>query len=74
MCVLYSPQVIDDAVIFMIGGFHTSGNFIVWVLWYLASHSEVQERVLEELERETGGESGERLKTYALKVATTYST
>ena len=31
-------------------------------------------RIVEELEKETGGESGDRLKTYALKVATTYST
>ena len=34
----------------------------------------MQERILEEVERETGGESGERLKAYAMKVATTYST
>ena len=67
-------QVVDDAVTFMIGGFHTSGNFIVWMMWYLAGHPEVQERIVEELETETEGESGDRLKTYALKVATAYST
>ena len=67
-------QVIDDSVTFMIAGFHTSGNFIVWMLWNLAGHPEVQERIVEELETETEGESGDRLKIYALKVATAYST
>ena len=58
----------------MVGGFHTSGNFLAWLLWHLASHPEIQEKVLEEVERETGGECGERLRAYAHKVATTYET
>ena len=58
----------------MIGGFHTSGNFIVWLLWYLATHPEVQDQLREELERETGGERGDRLRDYATAVSTTFST
>ena len=58
----------------MIGGFHTSGNLIVWLLWYLSGHPEVQERLLEEVERETEGERGDRLKAYASKVASSFST
>lgn len=65
-------QAVSDAVAFMIGGFHTSGNFIVWLLWYLATHGEVQDRVREELEKETGGERGDRLRKYAVSVSTTY--
>ena len=61
-------------MIFMIGGIHSTGNLLVWLFWYLANHPEVQDKIVEELERETGGECGERLKTYALKVATTYNT
>ena len=59
---------------FMIGGFHTSGNFIVWLLWFLATHPEVQQRVWEEVDKETGGERGDRLRSYASNVTTTYST
>ena len=73
MCVCVCVQTINDALTFMIGGFHTSGNFIVWLLWYLATHPEVQERVCEELERETGGERGDRLKAYAMEVATNFN-
>ena len=58
----------------MIGGFHTSGSFLAWLLWYLAQHPEVCERLREELKQETGGEHGDKLKAYALKVATTYET
>ena len=58
----------------MVGGFHNSGYFLAWLLWHLACHSEIQKKVVEEVERETGGECGERLRTYAHKVATTYET
>ena len=66
-------QAINDSVTFMIGGFHNTGNLLVWLFWYLANQPEMQDKIVEELERETGGECGERLKTYALKVATTYN-
>lgn len=69
-----SWQAINDALTFMVGGFHTSGNFIVWLLWYLANNHEVQDRILEELEKETGGECGDRLRSYAMEVASTYKT
>ena len=67
-------QVCNEALTFMIGGFHNSGNLIVWLLWYLSGHPEVQERLLEEVEGETEGERGDRLKAYASKVATSFST
>ena len=64
----------SDALAFMIGGFHTNGNFVVWLLWYLATHPEVQEQLREELERETGGERDDRLRKYASAVSTTHRT
>ena len=70
----HSMQAINDALAFMIGGFHTSGNFIVWLLWYLSTHPETQERLREELAQETGGERGDRLRAYAKEVSTTYNT
>ena len=51
----------------MIGGFHTSGYFITWLFWNLATHPSVQEKVREEIEGAVGGECGDRLKEYALK-------
>ena len=63
----------SDAIAFMIGGFHTSGNFIVWLLWYLATHQEVQERLVEELKEETEGERGDKLRNYARNVSTTFN-
>lgn len=50
---------------FVVGGFHTSGYLMTWLLWYLASNPASQERLRSELVKEVGGECGERLKTYA---------
>ena len=57
---------------FMVGGFHTIGNFIVWLLWHLANHQDMQKQLREELKRETGGERGYRLKKYAEDVCHSY--
>ena len=29
----------------MVGGFHTTGNFLTWVLYYLAIYPDMQEKV-----------------------------
>ena len=62
----YLPQIISDTLSFMVGGFHTSGYFMTWLFWYLAEHPAVQEKLVEEVEAEVGGECGEKLKQYAL--------
>ena len=67
-------QVVNDSLTFMVAGFHTSANFIIWLLWYLASHPNVQERVREEIVRETEGERGDKLKAYSKDVATNFNT
>lgn len=54
----------------MVGGFHTSGYLMTWLLWYLAANPASQDRLFEELQREVGGECGERLKKYALRTDT----
>ena len=59
-------QIISDALSFMVGGFHTSGYFMTWLFWYLAKNPAVQEKLVEEVEAEVGGECGEKLKKYAL--------
>jgi cytochrome P450 family 20 subfamily A len=38
-----------DVVSYLIGGFHTSGYFMVWILYYLGRHPEVQEKVYREI-------------------------
>lgn len=56
----------------MIGGFHTSGNLMVWLLWYLANNPDIQDKLREELKRETEGDVGDRLKGYVSSVSTSY--
>lgn len=51
----------------MVGGFHTSGYMMTWLLWYLAANPASQDRLFEELQQEVGGECGEKLKNYALR-------
>ncbi|XP_071451147.1 cytochrome P450 20A1-like [Hetaerina americana] len=40
---------VSDAIAYFIGGFHTTGNFLTWVLYYLALYPEVQEELYQEL-------------------------
>ena len=61
---------IEADVISVVGGFHTTGYLMTWLLWYLASNPASQDRLLDELKREVGGECGDRLKTYALRTDT----
>ena len=48
----------------MVGGFHTSGYFLAWMLWYLALNPDVQECLVEELRSKVGGDQGDKLKEY----------
>lgn len=49
----------------MVGGFHTSGYFLAWMLWYLSLNPEVQDRLAEELRSKVDGDQGDKLKQYA---------
>ena len=71
---LCCTKIESDAITFMIGGFQNIGYLIAWLLWHLANNREIQQKLREELERETGGEVGKRLRDYARNVSTTYST
>ncbi len=42
-------ELVADAISFVVGGFHTTGNFLTWALYYLAINTEVQERVALEI-------------------------
>ncbi|XP_062516531.1 cytochrome P450 20A1-like [Corticium candelabrum] len=48
------PRLSCDAVSFMIGGFHTSGNMLTWGLYFLATHDDVQQKSYEEVESVIG--------------------
>ena len=63
-------QIVCDVITFMVGGFHTSGYLMTWLLWYLATNPASQKRLHEEIAREVGGDHGERLKAYALRANT----
>ncbi len=63
-------QIVSDVISFFVGGFHTSGYLLTWLLWYLASNPASQDKLLDELQREVGGECGDRLKAYALRTDT----
>ncbi|XP_076461690.1 cytochrome P450 20A1-like [Babylonia areolata] len=42
-------QQFADAINYLIGGFHTSGNFLMWCIYYLCLHEECQERLYQEI-------------------------
>ena len=40
---------VGDVITLFIGGFHTTGNLLSWLFYFLAIHPEIQEKVHEEL-------------------------
>ena len=64
---VFLVQIVSDVISFLVGGFHTSGYLMTWLLWYLAVNPASQDRLRDEVEREVGGECGDRLQTYALR-------
>ncbi|XP_074657261.1 cytochrome P450 20A1-like isoform X1 [Tubulanus polymorphus] len=44
-------SIAGDAMTLLIGGFHTTGFMMTWALYYLAIHTEVQDRLLNEVSK-----------------------
>ncbi|CAH1789284.1 unnamed protein product [Owenia fusiformis] len=42
-------QILNDSITFLVGGFHTSGLFLTWVFYFLASHQDVQTKAYTEI-------------------------
>ena len=66
-CFWNSLQVVSDVISFMVGGFHTSGYMMTWLLWYLSSNPTSQQRLFDEVVREVGGDCRDKLKQYAYR-------
>lgn len=49
-------EICDHVITFLIGGFHTTGNMMIWCLYFLTKHPEIQEKVFAELEEVLGQE------------------
>lgn len=45
-----------EALVFTIGGFHTTGNLLAWALYFIASHPDVDKKVYEEIQTVLGDE------------------
>ena len=51
----------------MLGGIHTTGYLMVWLLWALATNPDYQQRLLDEVREEVGGDCRDKLKEYTLR-------
>ncbi|CAF1278338.1 unnamed protein product [Adineta ricciae] len=47
--VLSEEHICDEVITMFVGGFHTTGNLLTWILYYLAKDQSVQQRLYEEL-------------------------
>ncbi|XP_052251216.1 cytochrome P450 20A1-like [Dreissena polymorpha] len=43
-----------DSLVYVIGGFHTTGNLLSWCMYFLATHADVQEKVYGEIKTVLG--------------------
>ena len=58
-------RIISDMITFM-GGFHAAAYYGTCVFYFLAKHSDVQEKVIQEASHRIGSCQGKKLKAYAL--------
>ena len=49
--VLSEEHICDEVITMFVGGFHTTGNLLTWILYYLAKYENVQQRLYDELTR-----------------------
>ncbi|XP_062570148.1 cytochrome P450 20A1-like [Saccostrea cucullata] len=43
--------VFSDALTYVIGGFHTTGNVLTWAVYFLATHQDIQDKVYKEIKK-----------------------
>lgn len=53
---LSDEQILSDAVTYIIGGFHTTGNLLTWALYFISTHEDVQEKLYNEFSEVLGKE------------------
>ncbi|CAF0914337.1 unnamed protein product [Adineta steineri] len=49
--VLSEEHICDEVITMFVGGFHTTGNLLTWIFYYLAKHQDIQQRLFNELIR-----------------------
>ena len=49
----------------MVGGLHTSGYLLFWTVHYLTLHSNIQDKLVSEMEAVVGTDQGIKLQEYA---------
>merc|ERR1712126_626927 len=42
-------ELVHQVITFMVGGFHTTGMFLTWILYFTAIHQEVQAKMRSEI-------------------------
>jgi len=47
--VISEEHICDEIITMFVGGFHTTGNLLTWILYYLAKDQNIQQRLLDEL-------------------------
>ena len=48
----------------MVGGLHTSGYFLVWVIHYMSLNPDIAARLIKEMREEVGDDRDQKLKAY----------
>ncbi|ESO83424.1 hypothetical protein LOTGIDRAFT_133362 [Lottia gigantea] len=46
--------IFSEILTFLIGGFHTAGNLLTWAVYFLATHEEVEKKLLKEIKNVLG--------------------
>jgi cytochrome P450 family 20 subfamily A len=47
--IVTEEHICDEVITMFVGGFHTTGNLLTWILYYLAKEQDIQQRLFDEL-------------------------
>jgi len=50
-------MIYSETLTFLVGGFHTTGNMLTWLFYFLATHPQQQDKVRQEIIQVGGGET-----------------
>ena len=56
---------VNEGILYMVAGLHSTGYFLVWATHYLTLNEDVNRKLVEEMKERVGSDQGEKLKSYA---------
>ena len=55
---------VNEGILYMVAGLHSTGYFLVWAMHYLMLNEDVHHKLVEEMKERVGSDQDKKLKSY----------